>query len=142
VLLAQEIRNARGGHYTFTVQASGGGTSREFFERTFLPHFTCRLVLFRFADAAKDPSRATILASSYFRPAFGDSATTFEVNRFLGSTTPGANFPIGNGLGVAVIVEKTGPGNLALPGPGQAFLRLHSVTLDFNPRPRDDSVTV
>jgi hypothetical protein len=142
VLLAQEIRNARGGHYTFTAQASGGGVSREFFESVFLAHFTCRLVLFRYADASKDASRVSVLASADFRPVFGDAAVSFEVNRFLGSTQPGANFPIGNGLGVAVLVEKSSPATLALPGNGQAFLRIHSVTLDFNPRPRDDSVTV
>ncbi len=145
LLLAQEIRNARGGHYTFTVQASGGGTSRDFFERVFLAHFTCRLVLFRFSDTRKDPSQVAVLAAADFRPTFSDAAaTSFEVNRFLGSTQPGANFPIGNGLGVAVVVEKTSPGTLSLPGPGpfQALLRVHSVSLDFNPRPRDDSVTV
>jgi hypothetical protein len=142
-VLAQEIRNARGGHYTFTVQASGGATSREFFERAFA-HFTCRLVLFRYANVNKDPNQATVLAAAEFRPTFGVAATTFEVNRFLGSMIPGANFPIGNGLGVAVVLEKTSPGTLALPGPGpfQAFLRIHSVSLEFNARPRDDSVTV
>jgi Protein of unknown function (DUF1501) len=143
-LLAQEIRNARGGHYTFTVQASGGGASRDAFESVFLANFTCRLVLFRYADASKDPSRMTVLASADFRPAFGDAAAPYEVNRFLGSTQPGANFPIGNGLGVAVVVEKSSPETLALPGEGpfQAFVRVHGVTLEFNPRARDDSVTV
>jgi hypothetical protein len=126
------------------VQASGGGTSREVFESAFLAHFTCRLLLFRYADASKDPSRVTVLASADFRPAFGDAAAPYEVNRFLGSTQPGANFPIGNGLGVAVVVEKSTPGTLALPGAGpfQAFLRVHGVSLEFNPRARDDSVTV
>ena len=42
--------------------------------------------------------------------------------------------------GVAVVVDKTSPG--AVPLAGQAFLRLHSVTLDFSARARDDSVTV
>ena len=144
VLLAQEIRNARGGHYTFTIQASGGGTSRELFEGVFLANFTCRLVLFRYADAGKDPTRVAMLASVDFRPAFGEVAASFEVNRFLGSTVPGANFSIGNGLGVAVVVEKSSAGPLALPGGGpfQAFVRVHGVALEFNPRPRDDSVTV
>ncbi len=139
VLLAQEIRNARGGHYTFTVQAAGGGAARDLFEREFLAHFTCRLLLFRYNDVRKDPTHVTVLAAADFRPAFGASAS-FEVNRFLGSTQPGANFPIGNGLGVAVVVEKTSPGTLTPAG--QAYLRVHSVALEFNPRPRDDSVTV
>jgi hypothetical protein len=143
VLLSQEIRNARGGQYTFTVRASGGGSSREYFERVFLANFTCRLILFRFADIAKDPAQASVLAASEFRPVFGDAATAFEVSRFLGSTSPGANFPIGNGLGVAVVVEKSSPGVLTLPAgdANQAFLRIHSVALEFGPRPRDESVT-
>jgi hypothetical protein len=144
VLLAQEIRNARGGDYTFTVQASGGGVSRQFFEQSFLAHFTCRLVLYRYANASKDPNQGTILASADFRPIYGDLPRSFEVNHFLGSMQPGANFPIGNGLGVAVVVEKTSPGTLSMPGTGpfQAFLRVHSASLDFNARPRDDTVTV
>jgi hypothetical protein len=140
-LLAQEIRSARGGHYTFTVRASGGGTSADYFEKVFLANFTCRLLLFRFTDTSKDPRRVTVLASADFQPAFGDDKV-YALDRFLGSTLPGANFAIGNGLGVAVVVEKTSPGTLTLTGPGphRAFVRIHSASLDFNPRPRDDSV--
>jgi hypothetical protein len=145
-LLAQEIRSARGGRYTFTVRASGGGTSAEDYEKLFLANFTCRLLLFRFSDPAKDPRRVDVLASADFRPAFGDGreSRTYAVERFLGSTQPGANFPIGNGLGVAVVVEKTAAGTLRLPEPGphRAFVRVHSVSLEFNARPRDDSVVV
>jgi hypothetical protein len=140
-VLAQEIRNARGGHYTFTVRASGGGTSADHFERVFAANFSCRLVLFRFANTAKDPRDAQVLASASVRPRFGEAAT-FTVDRFLGSTQPGANFAIGNGLGVAVVVEKTSPGILQTSEGAQAFVRIHSVWLEFQPRPRDDSVTV
>ncbi len=139
IVLAQEIRNARGGQYSFTVQASGGGESREAFDRVFAS-LSCKLVLFRYANVNKDPAEAAILASADFRPTFGDTPTAFEVSRFLGSTVPGANFPIGNGLGVAVIVEKSTPGTLTVNSP--VFLRLHSVDLTFNARPRDESVTV
>src|SRR5262249_10757978 len=101
-------------------------------------------VLFRFADAAKDPRHVEELASAPFQPAFGDAgaARPFSVDRFLGSTQANVNFAIGNGLGVAMVVEKTSPGALqpAGSGPQRAFVRLHSVSLDFNPRPRDDSV--
>ena len=72
-LLAQEIRIARGGHYTFTVRSSGGGTSAEYFRDVFLTHFTCRLVLFRFADANKDPRKVQELASASFQPVFDDA---------------------------------------------------------------------
>src|SRR5262249_39132560 len=140
-LLAQEIRSARGGHYTFTAQISGGGASQQDFERTFA-HLTCRLVLFRYTNINKDPAGATILASADFRPGFGDTPVAYEVNRFLGSTVPGANFAIGNGLGVAVTIEKTSPGTLTHSGSGphRAFVRIHSVSLEFSPRPRDESV--
>src|SRR5439155_18555742 len=86
-LLAQEIRSARGGHYTFTVRASGGGTSADHFRDVFLANFTCRLVLFRFADANKDARQVQELASAVFQPVFGDGGAvrTFAVDRFLGS---------------------------------------------------------
>jgi hypothetical protein len=143
-VLAQEIRSARGGHYTFTVRASGEGSSADEFRDVFLANFTCRLVLFRFADAGKDPRHVQELASAPFQPEFGDgrAARRFSVARFLGSTQANVNFAIGNGLGVAVVVEKTSPGALQLAGPGphSGFVRLHAVSLDFSPRPRDDSV--
>src|SRR5262249_24048945 len=109
-------------------------------------NFTCRLVLFRFANMRKDPREAQVLASADFRPAFSDgtASATYTVDRFLGSTVPGTNFPIGEGLGVAVVVEKTSSAPLPLAGrgPHRAFVRILSVMLAFNPRPRDDSVTV
>lgn len=138
-LLAQEIRSARGGHYTFTVCISGGGSSREEFDRLFI-QCTCRLILFRYANINKDPAQANVLASVDFRPAFGATMATFEISRFLGSTVPGANFAIGNGLGVAISIDKTSPGALATTG--AAYLRVHGVDLQFNARPRDESVTV
>jgi hypothetical protein len=151
VLLAQEIRNARGGHFTFSVRASGGGTSRESYETLFAANFTCRLVLFRFADVDKDPRRVQELASAAFRPTFADdgcaavSAERFTTTAFLGSNVPGANFTIGNGLGVAVVVDKSSGGMLELMGgaaPPSAYIRIHEVSLEFNARPRDDSVVV
>jgi hypothetical protein len=152
-LLAQEIRSARGGRYTFTVRASGGGAEHEparaqaaDFEKVFLANFTCRLLLFRFVDSNKDPRHVDVLASADFRPAFseGKEARTYAIERFLGSTQPGVNFPIGNGLGVAVVVEKTAAGELRLTGPEpkRGFVRIHSVSLEFNARPRDDAVVV
>jgi hypothetical protein len=144
ILLAQEIRSARGGHYTFTVRASAGSVAADAFESVFLANFTCRLVLFRFPDSNKDPRTMQVLASAEFKPIFGDDKTSkpYTVERFLGSTVPNANFPIGNGLGVAVVIEKTSPGTLKFDNaaPHQAFLRLHSVALTFSARPRDETV--
>src|SRR5262249_5964372 len=143
-LLAQEINSARGGHYTFRVQASGGGSSAEIFEKIFQAHFTRRLVLFRYPDGNKDPRQVQELFSTEFQPVFaeGQPSKEYSVSRFLGSTIPGANFAIGNGLGVAIVIEKTSPGLLQLngAGPHRAFVRIDSVSLEFSPRPRDDSV--
>jgi hypothetical protein len=136
-ILAQEIRNARGGHYTFTVTAAGFGSSPDEWDKTFRAHMTCRLVLFRFKDTKKDPRDVTELASAEFRPSFGKTEA-FEVSRFLASTVPGANFAIGNGLGVAVIVEKKTPGSLTTGG-HLAALRIQSVRLDFSPKARDEN---
>lgn len=141
-LVAQEIRNARGGHHTFSVRAAGAGPSRDEFEKAFLDNFACRLVLFRFRDTKKDVRAAQELASAEFRPAFG-TIETFKVEKFLGSTVPGANFAIGNGLGIAIVIEKKTAGALALSKdePHRAAIRIESVTLDFSPRLRDENVT-
>jgi hypothetical protein len=142
-VLAQKIRNARGGQYTFTVEATGQATTAEEFNRGFLANFTCRLVLFRFRDSKKDPRNVQELASTEFRPAFGKLGN-FQVDRFLGSRGAGANFAIGNGLGVAVLVEKKTPGPLCLPGtePRQAALLIRSVKLEFSAAPRDEENTL
>src|SRR5262245_46395026 len=139
-VLAQEIRNARGGRYTFTVRAIGEAGSADEFERVFLAHFACRLVLFRFRDMNKDPREVEELAAAEFRPAFGTDGR-FLVDRFLGSAAPGVNFRIGNGLSVGVVVEKTTPGPLSLPGSGagRVALRVRSVALDFSAAPRNDN---
>jgi hypothetical protein len=135
-VLAQEIRSARGGHYTFAVKISGEGPSAAEFEKSFLANMTCRLVLFRFKDTNKDPRHIDELASAEFRPSFGKTET-FKVDKFLGSTVPGANFAIGNGLGVAVVVEKRTAG--ALTTSHRLALRLHSVALEFTPGRRHEN---
>jgi hypothetical protein len=139
-ILAQEIRNARGGHYTFTVAVTGEGSSAEEFNSTFLTNMTCRLMLFRFRDTNKDPRKVDELAAVEFQPSFGKTQT-FEVDRFLGSKAGGVNFPIGNGLGVAVVIEKKTAGPLRIPGNEvhQACIRLHSVTLEFSPGARHEN---
>jgi hypothetical protein len=142
MMLAQEIKSARGGHYTFTVRVSGGGSSKEAFKQLIEETLTCRLVLFRFANSKKNPLEAQELASAPFQPLFGgfDRPVEFSVSKFLGSTIPGTNFPIGNGLGVGVVVERK-PGRLPAAG-AEAFLRIHGVRVEFSPRPRDETVTV
>jgi hypothetical protein len=142
-VLAQEIRNARGGQYTITVEARGEATSEGEFVNGFLSNFTCRLILFRFRDTKKDPREAVELAAREFQPEFG-KVGRFSLDRFLGSRGGGVNFPIGNGLGVAVVVEKKTPGQLIFPGnePHHAAIRIQSVQLEFGAVPRDEINTL
>jgi hypothetical protein len=142
-VLAQEIRNARGGQYTFTVEASGEAGSEDEFVNGFLTNFTCRLILFRFRDARKDPREAHELAAREFRPEPG-KAGRFSLDQFLGSRGGGVNFPVGNGLGVAVVIERRTPGQLSFPGSENhhGAIRVQSVTLDFSGVPRDENNTL
>lgn len=141
-VLAQEIRSARGGHYEFKVQVSGYGSSREAFQRLLRSACVCRLVLLRYANQNKSPLEAMTLGSAEFHPEQCDfeHPRTFSVSQFLGSTVPGANFSIGNGLGVAVDVQCRSA--IELDRGQYAGLRIHEVQLTFDPRQRDDSVVV
>jgi hypothetical protein len=120
-MLAQGIRSARGGGYTFTVKASLTGDPKA---------VSCWLQIFRFADVSLNPEKVQDLGTVEFKP--GAEAKVYKLHRFLGSTTPGANFAIGNGLGVAIIVKRVAP--------GEASLKVHSVDLDFSARPRNENV--
>lgn len=141
-ILTQEIRSARGGEYTFTVRARGGGDTRERFAEDFLDRLTCRLVLFRYADASKDPRKVQELASLRFQPAYGE-VQSFTLQSYLGSTAGGMNFPIGQGLGIAVVVENES--GAAIEGPDKptsppSGLLIHEVALDFSARPRHENM--
>jgi hypothetical protein len=143
-ILAQEIRLARGGEYAFTVRASGSGATREHFERDFRDALVCRLVLFRFTEASKDPRRVQELASLTFRPDHGDIGQTrsFTLRQYLGSTAGGVNFPIGHGLGVAVVVENATGAPIGRVGGldrWSASLKIHDVALTFRARPRHEN---
>jgi hypothetical protein len=142
-VLAQGIRNARGGQYTFTVEAVGEANSEAEFKGGFLAHCTCRLLLFRFRDTNKDPRTAVELAAAEFRPEYG-KAVRFSLTKFLGSRGGGVNFPIGNGLGVAVTVQKKTPGSLSFPEDELHYgaLRIRSATLHFSAVPRDEDNTL
>ena len=139
-ILAQEIRNARGGQYTFRVRTSIQGMSAEEFD-PFATSLRTRLVLFRFQNMQKDPRVIAELASLEFRPVVGETRE-FVLDRFLGSTTPGANFAIGSGLGVLIELQTTMPLTLPLEQGRKIAIVVESVELNFQPRKRDDSVTV
>ena len=140
-LLTQEIKSARGGHYTLTIRAHGAGSSNGTFQRC-IGGITCRVALLRFTEMEKNPLQAQELASAGFQPEFGDFShpQEFTVSSFLGSNVPGANFSVGNGLAIAVIIETRAP--LELAAGEAAFLAVHDVRLEFNPHRRNDKVTV
>ncbi|MFO0951452.1 MAG: DUF1501 domain-containing protein [Isosphaeraceae bacterium] len=135
-ILAQEIRNARGGQYTFAVKAGVDGGDPE---RFFRGPLECRLVLFRYGTSDKDPRESQVLGTLAFTPE-GEDVRTFTLSKFLGSTVPGANFATGNGLGVAVVVEAAA--DVEVPAGASALLRVTEVSLEFSARPRDETVTV
>ncbi len=148
-LLAQEMRSPRAGTFHFRVQACGGGTSKEFYERVFLGNFTCRLVIYRYTEPAKDPLKRHEFGSIEFRPAFvsGDKPASqrFEFSQLLDSARPGSNFSTGLGLGIAVLVEKTTPGVLELPSgttEQQAFVRIDVAELEFTSHSINKDVNV
>ena len=124
------------------MKASGGGPSRQHFEANFRDAMVCRLVLFRFADAAKDPRRVQELAALTIRPDYG-AARSFTLRRYLGSTAGGMNFPIGQGLGVAVVVENATGAPIERAGDptrSPAGLMIHDVALTFGARPRHENM--
>ena len=110
----------------------------------FLKHFTCRLVIFGYKDLKKDPRNVREYASAVIRPPFADGRKgaykQFEVAATLRSQDGGA-MEIERGVGVAVIVEKTTPGEVDAAkafGGKPAFIRIDDAALRFVPRPRND----
>jgi hypothetical protein len=142
-LLTQEVRNPRAGTYTVSVHVCGGGAAEDF--RTFVKHFSCRLVLFGYRDLAKDPTKGLReYVSVPFDPVFADKAAGYRkvtLTRALRSQDGGAS-EIEMGVGIAVIVERRTPGELAIPAGARAFVRVDDAEIGFVPRPRNDDVTV
>ncbi|MFN9717243.1 MAG: DUF1501 domain-containing protein [Planctomycetota bacterium] len=139
-ILAQEIRNARGGHYTLKVMMSTEQETTEDLENV-LDQMRMRLVIFRFQTIQKDPRAIQELASVDFRPVAGETRE-FVLDRFLGATTPGTNFAIGCGLGVLIAMEMKTAMSIDPGKAGRIAVQVNSVDLSFSPRQRDDSVTV
>jgi hypothetical protein len=131
LILAQGIRSARGGEYTFTIRAALLGDTEEFAK-----HLTCSLSIFRFADVSLNPEKVQELATVQFKPT--PEVKEYSLSKFLGSTTPGANFSIGNGLGVSVEVRNDSAGEFKPAA--EAYLHIESVSLGFSARPRNENV--
>lgn len=139
-LLVQEIHNPRPGRFTFSIHSSGGAYDRpDYYREVWVRSFTCRLVLFGYADAKKDPTRIIEFASQPFEPPFAGPYESdyrkFAVSAVLHSQTGGAN-QLAKGIGVAVIVEKTSPGVLDVPAGGprsQGLIRIDDAQVNFEP---------
>ena len=148
-ILGQEMRNPRAGRFTFTVEACLCGSSKELCE-LFARQFTCRLVLYRFAGADKNPLKRHELGSLTIQPpaVVGDQPVwaEFQLIQILDSAGPGQNFSIGCGLGVAIEVEKTVDGTVEMgPDAGKSgsrsvSLRVCSARLRFASRTINDKV--
>ncbi len=148
-ILCQEVRSPMAGTYEVRLSAVGEGSSKEFFENIFVKHFTCCVMFYQYAEAAKSAANRKELAKLDFTPKFADPMNPqFEqivLNKVFENPTPGGNFSFGLGLGVAVIVEKTSPGTLELPAsttPQRAFLRVDNVQVVFTGKKRKEDVVV
>ncbi|GAB4145790.1 MAG: hypothetical protein Tsb009_18130 [Planctomycetaceae bacterium] len=149
-ILAQEMRNPRLGVFRFSLKVTCRAESELFYKNVFLKHFTCRMIIYRYNDPSKNPLKRQEFISESFIPPFSSTAEkpefkTFSVEKRLDSTKPGQNFPIGNGFGVAVIVEKTSSGTLSLTADDKskrAFLQIDAVQLDFNSRTINEKVKI
>jgi hypothetical protein len=146
VFLAQEIRNFRAGHYTLTIDAVVGGSSKEHFDQYFKPNFTCKLVIYRNADATKNALLMKPAELMEFKPEYAEApdfkAQKFVLAKLMDSRVPNVNFSVGLGFGIAVMIEKTSPGILELPENFNAFIKVDETSLVFTPRVRNDDVQV
>jgi len=147
--IAQEVRSPFAGTYAFTARACAEAASAEFFQDVFSKHFTTRLVFFQYTDRAKRPTERRELASVVISPKFGTGGKPvfedFTLTKQFVNPTPGGNFSFGLGLGVAVIVEKTSPGQFELRAGANdqaAGIRIRQVALEFRGKERNDQVTV
>jgi hypothetical protein len=138
-LLAQEVRHPMAGRYTLSVRTRATGTGEG--RAILLDAFSFRLVLFGYRDLKKDPRQVREFASLPFRPADDGSPSAFSVVTTLKSQDGGA-FQLSQGVGVAVVVERRAPGALELAPTAEASLQIDAVELAFDPRPRNDDVTV
>jgi hypothetical protein len=146
-VLGQEMRNPRAGRFTFTVEACVVGPNRASCE-WFKKHFSCRLVIYRFADPSKNPLRRQEFGSLVIDPPSGEGGSTayasFEYSRILDGAAPGQNFSIGNGLGVSIEIEKISDGVIEWSGqwPDAVALCIRSARLSFSSHTIDDKVVV
>jgi hypothetical protein len=137
-LLVQDIQNPRPGQFTFSIHSSGGAYDRpDYYRDVWCQHFTCRLILFGYANANRKIEEIVEYASAKFVPAFAGAFEAdyrkYSVTARLESQNGGRN-QLAHGIGVAVVVEKTSPGvlDIAAGGPfSQGLIRIDDAELIF-----------
>ena len=149
MLLAQEVRNPRAGRYRFTVFAAAMADSVETFREYFAGCFRCRMILFGYADLAKDPRRVREFAALEFEPGLlapkeASGFTRFELTATLKSQDDGA-FQLSRGVGVAVMLQCKSEKPWLPPADGRErslHLCIDRVEFEFDARRRNDDVMI
>ncbi|MGE5192758.1 MAG: DUF1501 domain-containing protein [Deltaproteobacteria bacterium] len=143
-VLTQEVRNPRAGTYAVSVHVRAGGAPADF--ELLRRNFRCRMVLFGYRDLAKNLlSGMREYASVPIEPAFEQEQASawqrFTLDRALRSQDAGAS-EIEMGVGLAILLERTTPGDLPIPAGARAYLAIDDIEIAFTPRPRNDDVKV
>jgi len=143
-ILTQEVRNPRAGTYTISLHACVGGTPDGI--ELLGKHFRCRLTLFGYRDLAKNVLNGTrdyaeTAIELAFDPSRPNAYREFTLTRALRSQDAGAA-EIEMGVGLAIVLERTTAGELAIPVGARGFVQIDDVEVAFKPRPRNDDVKV
>ena len=144
-ILTQRLNSPRAGLFTLSAKVAASGSSEQYYRDVFQKHFTVRLVLFGYKDLEKNVYDVKEYASIPVIPAFSANGTPpkyerFECSRKLRGQDDNAH-EISMGIGVSLIIEKTSPGTLDLSS-GALQLLIDDFVVDFNARPRDDTVKI
>jgi hypothetical protein len=143
-ILTQEVRNPRAGTYMVSAHLRAGGT------RTAVDllraNFGCRMVLFGYRDLAKNllsgmREYVSVPIEIVLETDTERAWQKTTLSRALRSQDAGAS-EIEMGVGVAILLERTTPGELPIPSGSRAYLAFDDVEILFTPRPRNDDVTV
>jgi len=143
-ILTQEVRNPRAGTYMVSAHVRAGGTQVAF--DLLRKHFGCRMVLFGYRDLAKNllngmREYVSVPIDIAFEADAASGWQKFTLTRALRSQDAGAS-EIEMGVGVAILLERTTPGELPVPSGFRAYLAIDDVEISFTPRPRNDDVMV
>jgi hypothetical protein len=143
-ILTQEVRNPRAGTYAITVHVRAGEKAADF--ELLRRNFGCRMVLFGYRDLAKNllngmREYASVVIEPEFETDAAGARQEFSLTRALRSQDAGAS-EIEMGVGLALLLERTTPGDLAVPAGTRAYFAIDDVEISFVPRPRNDDVKV